>query len=228
MRFRAHRSNKGASTIVLMLILAVFVILPLGLLGFEFSRAFIIQQELRNVTDSAALAGTAAMASAPEMLSGVPTTYSQREQMAMTNALQTFQLNGILGTPFNNGNVAANQNPQPPLPQTPSVHNATLNILLINQSGTQVALGTPASTLTVQSYYTDAPIFASKILPIQTSFTLQATSNGGLPQLDVILCLDISGSMDDQTNIYLINRYWNYSPAPLQRSPTMATSQANM
>jgi hypothetical protein len=213
MRFRAHRSNKGASTIVLMLLLAVFVILPLGLLGFEFSRAFLIQQELRNVTDSAALSGTAAMASAPEQMGGVTTTYSQREQLAMTNALQTFQFNSILGTPFNLTNVSANQNPQPPQPQTPGLHQAILNILLFNQAGTQVALGTPASTITVQAYYTDAPIFASKILPIQTNFTLQAISNGGLPQLDVILCLDISGSMDDQTNIWLVNRYWDYTLA---------------
>ena len=224
MRIRAHRSKRGASTIVLMLFTAIFVILPLGLLGFEFARAFLMQQELRNVTDSAALSGTAAMASAPEYISGVLTTYSQRETIAMNNALQTFQYNSILGTAFTLTNVTANQNPSPPTPQTPSLHNAILNIMLVNNLGVPVPLGTPAATLTVQSFYTECPVFASKILPIQTNFTLTATSNGGLPMLDVILCLDISGSMDDQTPIWLVNRYWDTTSKTVMYNTSVTNS----
>jgi hypothetical protein len=209
------RKNRGASTIVLMLVLAFFVILPLGLLGFEITRSFLIQQELRNITDSAALSGTAAMASSPEKDAlGVVIPYATRQQVAMTAAAQTFEFNSILQTPFSATNVNPIYNPRPPSPQTPALHNATLNILLLDQTGAQVATGTPAATISVQSFYTDAPIFVSKILPVQSQFTLQSTSNGGLPQLDVILCLDISGSMDDQTNITFINRYWDKAASP--------------
>jgi len=194
-----------------MLVLAFFVLLPLGLLGFEITHSMLVQQELRNITDSAALSGTAAMASAPETdpVTGLPTTYQQREVLAMTTAIQTFEYNSILETAFSTTNVTGNQNPQPPVPQTPALRNAILNVLLLDQNGNQVATGAPASTMTVQAYFTDQPIFLAKLLPIQTQFTLSAISNGGLPQLDLILCMDVSGSMDDQTNIWFINRYWD-------------------
>lgn len=204
-----QRSRTGASTVVLMLFLAIFVVLPLGLLGFEICRAVVAQQELHNITDSAALSGTAAMASAPDQINGVTTTYQQREQIAMTTALQTFQQNSILQTNFNTTNVTAVYDPMPPQPQQPALHNVILNILLIDQNGNQVAVGSPAATMTVQAYYTEAPIFASSLLPILNQFPLSAISNGGLPQLDVILCMDVSGSMDDQTNVWFVNRYWD-------------------
>jgi von Willebrand factor type A domain len=194
-----------------MVFLAFFVILPLGLLGFEVARSFLIQQELRNIADSAALSGTAAMASAPETdpVTGLPTTYAAREILAMTTAIQTFTLNSIVQTPLTTANVTGNQNPGSPSGQTPALHNAVLNILLLDQNGHQVATGSPAATMTVQAYWTDAPIFLSGLLKLPPTFTLCAISNGGLPQLDVILCMDISGSMDDQTHVWFVNRYWD-------------------
>jgi hypothetical protein len=58
-----------------------------------------------------------------------------------------------------------------------------------------------AVTMRVASIYSDAPIFASSLLNIGAIETASAVSDGGLPQLDLILCFDVSGSMDDQTKV---------------------------
>src|SRR5579871_4372767 len=89
------RDNKGATTVALILVLALFVILPLGLLGFEISRFLLIEQMLRGASNAAALAGSAAMAS-----SDMTQTYSNREDWAMYIAGYTFQQNSVLSVPM--------------------------------------------------------------------------------------------------------------------------------
>jgi hypothetical protein len=100
-----QRSKKGASTVALVLVIAFGAILPLGLLGFELIRFFVIQEELRNITDASALAGTAAMASAPSAPAsfGSPPhmwTYEDREACAMSVSAFTFTQNTILENQF--------------------------------------------------------------------------------------------------------------------------------
>lgn len=198
--YRHKRSRRGASTIVLILMLAFFVVLPLAIFGFEVSRYLLIVAQLRSVTDAAALSGTAALASAP------PGTEAQRQKIAMDAAEVTFRQNSIMRTQFTPATLTANQNPMPPVPQVPGLYKAALNIVLLNQNGTQVPTGTPASTMQIQSWYSDAPLFTSKLVPLGTIYTASTISNGGLPQIDVILCFDVSGSMDDQTSVYLVRK----------------------
>jgi len=198
------RSKKGVTTMALVLLIAFFVVLPLALLGFEIGRYMLMQEELHSVADASALAGTAAMASSP---SGY--TYTQLEQLAMQVAAQTFQQNSILGNSFSASTVSANYNPQPPQPQNPTQDHAILNIILLDQNGNQVAVGTPAAQIQVQAYYAERPVFTSKILPVGNLMTAVAFSNGGLPQMDVMMCFDVSGSMDDQTPVTLVRRYWD-------------------
>ena len=199
-----QRSRRGATTIALILVCAFFVILPLGILGFEFARYSLLCSQLQSVTDAAALSGTAALASSP---SGY--TYTQLQNLAMTVAAQTFEQNSVLTTSFGGGNVTVNNNTGTPL-GTPPLHTAYLNITLLDQSGNPVATGsTNAVTMQIQSIYSDSPVFSSGILPIGNIETASALADGGLPQLDLFLCFDVSGSMDDQTTIALINRHWN-------------------
>ena len=47
------RRRKGMTTVALILVVAFFVILPLGLLGFEFARYTLLCNQLRSVTDAA-------------------------------------------------------------------------------------------------------------------------------------------------------------------------------
>src|SRR5271163_4904560 len=234
------RNSKGISTLALILVFAFCVILPLGLFAFELSRFFLIQEELHNITDSASLAGTAAMASSPSpptvnSATGVAWTPNDRQYTAMVVAAETFAQNSILqnqfslqsipassdGTPgytapsgTTNTNVGANMNPSPPQAQSPALHNAILNILLTTATGTQVTIGNPAAQIKVQAYYSDAPVFLGSLaqgnmfvnLGTSPKYTVMATSNGGLPAMDIMLCFDCSGSMDDQTTVWFVNR----------------------
>jgi Flp pilus assembly protein TadG len=201
---RRNRSQRGATTIALILVCAFFVILPLGLLGFEYARYVLLCSQLQSVTDAAALSGTAALASSPAGY-----TYTDLHNLAMTVATQTFQQNSVLTTSFGNGNVKVNNNTGTNL-GTPPLYTANLNITLLDQNGNPVATDSKdAVTMQIQAIYTDRPVFASGILPIANTETASAMSDGGLPQLDLFLCFDVSGSMDDQTPCVLINRQWN-------------------
>jgi Flp pilus assembly protein TadG len=203
---RFRRSRRGMNTVVLVMVLAFFVVLPLALLGFEFSRYTIMSSQLQSVTDASALAGTAAMASSPAGY-----TYSQLHDMAMDVAAQTFQQNSVLRTALNAGNVTINKNSGSPL-GAPPAYKANLNITLVDQAGNPVATGsTDAVAMRLQSLYSDSPVFSSNILNIGNLMTATAVSDGGLPQLDLFLCFDSSGSMDDQTPITLVKRYWKPS-----------------
>ncbi len=84
-----------------------------------------------------------------------------------------------------------------------------LNIILLDQNGKQVTTGNPASTMQIQAWYTDAPLFTSEIIPLGTKYTASTVSNGGLPMIDVILCFDVSGSLDDGTSVILVDRCWD-------------------
>ncbi len=201
---RRRRSSRGASTIVLVLFVAFFIILPLSLLGFEIGRVNLVRSELQNVTDAAALAGTAALASSPEGM-----TYTQVQQLAMDVAGQTFQQNSILDNKFTTANTTCNTN-NGTIGTNPTVGTAILNITLLDQNGNPQPTGSKtATTIRVNSYYSVNTCFASQILPIMPAAVVSAFSDGGLPKLDIILCYDLSGSMDDQTPVNFVKRYWD-------------------
>lgn len=222
------RSSTGAGIIAIGLFLAFFAVLPLSLLYFEMARFGLMQQELRNITDFAALSGTAALASAPA--SG-----STGQSAAMQEAVATFARNSILQTGFgpapvdsstigvpsgtlNNIDYALNTGSSPALTTAKRV---ALTVTLRDQNGNVQTTGsTTAVTMAVAARYMDNTVFASQILPIQSTVIAEAFSLGGLPQIDLILCFDVSGSMDDQTLIYLYKRYWNGSAVAYQQLTT--------
>lgn len=196
--------KRGVTTVALVTFLALFAVLPLGIFGFELARYTLMQSQLQSAADSAALAGTAALASSP---SG--RTIEQQHQLAMIVAAQTFAQNTILRTRFTDpGNVTKHLNTgfdtsQPPL------YNATLNIRLFDQNGVLQPTGSPtAVTMRLEAIYTDRAAFAGNFWPAGFMETATAYADGGLPQLDLFLCFDVSGSMDDQTRVNLVRRQW--------------------
>ncbi len=148
----------------------------------------------------------------------------------MAAAYDTFCENSLSGTPllaigFSNANVNPSESSSTSQPAhfnnsapwtNVNPNTAQVNFVLLDASGNQTNWNsgggpiqnglTPATSLRVDAYYGyTLPILGGlNIGP----FTMNASSAGGLPQLDVILCFDISGSMDDFTNITFINRYW--------------------
>jgi Flp pilus assembly protein TadG len=201
------RSKKGVTTVALVTFIAFFAIIPLAIFGFELARYTLMQHQLQAATDAAALAGTAALASSP---SG--RTIAQQHTLAMTVAAQTFEQNTILRSEFTTpGRVARHLNTGFDS-SPPALRNATLNIRLFDQSGSPRPTGSPeATTMRVEAHYTDQAVFAGNFFPTGFLETASVFADGGLPQLDLFLCFDVSGSMDDQTPVQLVRRFWNGS-----------------
>ncbi|PWT99752.1 MAG: hypothetical protein C5B53_04955 [Candidatus Melainabacteria bacterium] len=197
------RNQQGAGFIILTLFIAAFVILPCGLFAFELMRYNLITQELRNVTDAAALAGGAAMASAPKDLD-LPTVH----ELAIQTAVVTFEQNSVASTKFAPTNVTVHQNAlSSEVPRKP--FQAILNIALVDDLGRLQQLGSSGiKKLHVQALYADTPAF-THLLNLMPVFVASAQADAGLPQLDLFICFDVSGSMDDQTEVTLVRRFWN-------------------
>jgi hypothetical protein len=198
-----RRTQTGGGIIFTALFFSFFIILPLILWYFETSRFNLIEQQLHNVTDAAALSGTAGLASAPQD-QGV----GGGQTIAMQTAVITFEQNSVQSLAFTSNNTQASLNGSA-LPAPNTVNTAVLNIVLVDQNGTGVNTGDPsAKTMRVTAMVAMPTIFASYFLPVAPFEVATAISNGGLPQVDIILAFDCSGSMDDQTPIDLMMRRW--------------------
>jgi Putative Flp pilus-assembly TadE/G-like len=222
----AVRNQLGVSGLVIIMGTAFMIILPLGFLGYEFMRYSLVQQELKSVADAAALAGAVGIATN----GGGGNTIWQQEEQAMSGSYNSFCENSVSDCQFVPvGQSMANVNPdegsstiQPshfnnatPFSNV-APHTAQVNFVLIDNNGNQTNWSpgsgpnqsnlTSASSLRVDAYYGySLPILgALSIGP----FTMTASGTGGLPQLDVILLFDMSGSMDDFSNVTFVNRYW--------------------
>jgi hypothetical protein len=207
MIIKRRQRNRGVTTVALIIFIAFFALLPLAVFAFELARFTLMQHQLQASADAAALAGTAALASSP---SG--RTIEQQHRLAMTVAAQTFEQNSILKTRFSDpGNLSKHLNSGFDTSR-PGLYNAILNIKLFDQDGNAQPTGSPlATTMRVEATYTDRAIFAGNLFPTGFLETASVYSDGGLPQLDLFLCFDVSGSMDDQTNVTLVRRQWSGS-----------------
>jgi hypothetical protein len=205
------RKQLGVGFIVLTLVTAVFVILPAGLLAFEMMRYNLMTQELRNVTDAAALAASATMASSPKEL-----TLEKLHDMAIQSAAVTFEQNSVGSTRFSPDNVEIR--PYELYADPPKFpHNAVVNIWLLDLNGNPQKRGsTLVKRVKVHALYKDTPAFTS-FLSLQPTFTINAIAVGAIPQLDLMICFDLSGSMDDQTQAAVIERFWNGHPDPTKQ-----------
>lgn len=221
---RHKRTSTGAGIIAIGAILSFFAILPLSLLYFEMARFSLMQQQLRSITDFAALSGTAALASV-----STGSSISDGQTTAMQQAVTNFKQNSVLQTQFSDSNVAATLNQTGVTLTNPTTaKTAKVNIVLLDQNGNIQATGSStAVTIQVQAAYTDNTVFASQILPVQSLISVTAFSNGGLPKLDVVLCFDCSGSMDDLTPVYLLKRYYAGGASAQVVIATVPTTQNN-
>jgi hypothetical protein len=188
---------------VLTLLISVLIILPVSLLAFEFIRYNLIVQELRNVTDAAALAGSAAIVTAPKTL-----PLQAIHNLALKTAEVTFEQNSVAGTQLEQGNVVVRRDSVDSAPSR-TAKEAVLNLALLDSDEQVQVAGCPlVKKLRVEASYTDKPAFAY-FLHLPPTFVTRAIADGGLPKLDLMICFDVSGSMDDQTQVTLVKRFWN-------------------
>lgn len=218
MRLKNMRSRKGASMIVLVTCIAFFIVLPLSLVGFEMGRYFLLITQVENVAGACALSGTGAIATIPSTASGGSALQNLYNGCAQ-EAVYCLQLNSILGNPMVNAlgaapyNISNNTLAPYTAPPTPPVGQGAIAISFLNQDGSwhKDLTTSGAVRMSVTISYTTKPVFStpgivSSLMPTETA---TASSTGGLPQLDVFLAFDLSGSMDDQTGVAYVNRYWD-------------------
>ena len=193
-----RRTRTGLSSLLLCII-ATFILLPLGLLTFEVWRFAVAKSQLQYVCDAAALAGIATL---------VPSTtaaaINAQQSKAIDAATYTAQKNSVLAADFQKVTTQVNAPPVTPVP----AFALSLGISLLDSSQNIVALGTPGTkSLRVSAVYGYVPAFG-KFLGLGT-FPITAVSEGALPAIDLALCFDVSGSMDDSTPVSMVKRYWD-------------------
>ncbi len=183
---RKMRSERG-SIVVLVLSLAIMVILPIGLYGFEIARLFLAQAQLRSACDAAALAGALIMS---KESTG---TEAEKKAKAKEAALAFFRRNLVVS-----GSLA----------------DAILSPNVKNDSPTQ---GKSTFDLDFES---DGRVRALASFGLASAFggmlgidsnTIRANSlagHGGL-EGDVVIVVDLSGSMGDKSQSVIFSRAYN-------------------
>ncbi len=198
MFLNGKRSQKGISTIVLGTVIGVFVLFVCGLFGFEVNRIELAREQLASAADAAALAGAATLASSND------TDTATAQTQAMNTALTTFQQNSILGTSLADAYTAGSTG------DNPGANNASIFVQFLdpNNNNQPVSLGDANGKIVqVTAAFGLQPSFG-KFLGLN-QLPIYQTSQGGVPELDVVLCFDVSASIDDQTPVTFVKRYWN-------------------
>lgn len=210
MNERRIRNQKGAAVTGLVLALFMFIML-IGFFAFDSSRLQMAQRELTATCDSASLAGTAMLTSAPiDNDDATATKLRDAQTKACAYARNMFQAGNMLGKSLSGATVVS------PLSAVGVVGApASCNVMValadpLNQYvGVAPTFPDCLNGRAVMCYagYTYSPVFLG-IVGIQ-KVGLNANSGGGLPQVDAVLVFDNSGSMDDATNVTFVRRTWD-------------------
>jgi von Willebrand factor type A domain len=186
------------------ILMIAFIILPLfTILSFELARVFLGQQELKNATDAAALTAVATLASQDNT---DPTTAHNN---AIAAALAVFEANSVLGVQLTNTTLESS-----PGGVNPPAGEATIYFQFLNANTLQpLPISSPDAKI-VRCYgnFGSRLGFSNYMSRLGIDhFNITAQSEGEVPMLDIVLCYDVSGSMDDQTPVTLVQRQWDSS-----------------
>ncbi len=191
------RSSKGQSMIALVMIVGLVTLPLIGIFTFEVGRLHLAKQQLQNASDAAALAAVATLASEDNL--NPQTAHID----AMQTALGIFKENSVLSTLLSQTTIAGSAN------IVPANGSANIFFEFVNPLTMQVEpISSPnAKIVRVYSNFSTLTAFG-KFIGIK-DFNVNAISKGAVPQLDVVFCFDVSGSMDDQTPVTFVKRKWD-------------------
>lgn len=230
-KLRKIRDQKGGAVTGLVIAL-MFFILFVGLFCFDAARVQMAQRELTATCDAAALAGTAMLTSydvsndTGPPASSVPAGQKLLDAQNFSGAYSynMFLMGNILGRwirpqttlvttvdqlGFTSGTITTGyvQSGGDPdgmtkvcigLVDPQNGYSSVPPVIPANQAGTAIG---------VYAGYNYRPAFLAYLgIPC---VGIRAASVGGLPQVDAVLVLDLSGSMDDLTPVTLVKRYWD-------------------
>jgi hypothetical protein len=168
----------------------------MGFFVYDLSLCHLAHQQLRSCLDSCALAAGATNASSNS------TSPMTTQTGAIATAMNMFSQNTILGQSLS-GCVQVSSPPT-----TPAANKTQLYFQFLDPITKQpVPLGsTNGKIIQVTGGFGFVPSFA-KFIGLALTYPVIETSNGGLPMLDIVLCFDTSASMDDFTQVSIVNRY---------------------
>lgn len=196
-RDQAQKRAAGQACLPLIFI-ALFVVATLGFFAVEVARTTIVRNQLRTASESAALAGIAAL-SGSSLLD--PAT-SQRQ--ALSAARMVFEKNDVLGQMLNNVETDFGA--------SPNANHVKLQMRFLNPKAgnAPVDIGDPnGKVLEIKAKFGMSPLTAAFVGMQDAVLPLEAEARGGVGDLDVVLCFDVSGSMDDQTKMTHVRRRWD-------------------
>ncbi len=190
--------------IVLIVFLLVFFILLLGMAAFEFARYSLCCQQFQHCVDIAALGGAAGLASAQT------TNQAAAQAAALSTAQWMMEQNYILDKSLLGQTNWSTGSTIPTMPGT--ANRANMNFTWVDpETGMPTGVAGDQKIFRVSGCYAYPPMVGSWIgLGNNTLGAVVAIGNGGGTMLDVVLCFDLSASIDDSTIISMVERY---SPA---------------
>ncbi len=195
------REISGQSMIALTMIIGFFVVGVLGLFGFEMNRIMLAREQLRSACDAAALAAAAGLASQDN------TDPMDAHNEAMNTALNTFRQNSVLGVSLAAVTQAGDAYDSP----TAGDSSIYIEFLDPHNNNNPVSVGDAAGKIVrITAAFGAQPAFGQYLgighMPVRV------ISSGGVPDLDVVLCFDVSGSIDDQAPVTFVKRSWGVTP----------------
>jgi hypothetical protein len=194
---RPHRNQKGASILVLMMLLGLLVLPLLGFLSFEIGRSILAIQQLQHALDSAALAAACSLASQDD--SDSTTAHKQ----AIESALGIFRRNSVLGNRLTSstsvGSLSGGLSPGQSMLKFEFQDPLTKLVVPFSDARGKLVRVTGRTSL--------IPAFG-KFLGLG-QYDLNAQSSGRVPKLDMVMCFDVSGSIDDETSVTCVRRKWD-------------------
>lgn len=195
------RNSKGVSVLFLCVLLGTVILPMVAIFTYEVVRAISMQEQLQASCEAAALTGGAVLAGSDS--TDPVATHAELKSAA----LAIFKANSVYEVPLSTAYEASSK------ADNPAGNKASLFIELLNPNSTPpnqpVAFGdVNGRVVHAVGAFGLVPVFGA-FLGIRGPFTITAEANARVPQLDVVLCFDVSGSIDDQTPVTFVKRYWD-------------------
>lgn len=184
--------------------------------AFEVSRANLAREELRSACQAAALAGAASLAG-----SDISDTSNAHEE-AIKAAMVVFRKNRVIGW---NLTSATETTAKDDLGATSGTGESKVYFEFLdpNTNNQVVNVGDAhGKLLRVSAGFGLQPSFG-QYLGI-SNLPILGVATAGVPMLDIVLCFDVSGSIDDQTPVTFVKRMWNSSNGKIDYVKTSTAS----
>ncbi len=217
-KFRRVRNSQGQSLVIMIFIMAFLILGVVGMFAFEVSRANLAREELRAACQAAALAGAASLAG-----SDISDTSNAHEE-AVKAAMVVFKKNRVIGFGLNG---ATETKAVGDLQTTSATGESKVYFEFLDPNNNNKVVNVGDATgklLRVSAGFGLQPSFG-QYLGI-SNLPILGIATAGVPMLDIVLCFDVSGSIDDQTPVTFVKRMWDGSNGKISYVKTSTTSGA--